>query len=67
MFCACGRSSDQPFCDGSHKGTGISPKSFVAEDDGHAFLCQCKQTADAPFCDGTHSKFDNDQVGTEVA
>ncbi|SET74421.1 Iron-binding zinc finger CDGSH type [Marinobacter segnicrescens] len=21
MFCACGRSNDQPFCDGSHKGT----------------------------------------------
>ncbi|WP_245742752.1 CDGSH iron-sulfur domain-containing protein [Marinobacter segnicrescens] len=45
--------------------TGLSPKSFVAEDDGHAFLCQCKHTGDAPYCDGTHEQFDKDQVGTE--
>ncbi|MEW8561063.1 MAG: CDGSH iron-sulfur domain-containing protein, partial [Candidatus Thiodiazotropha sp.] len=24
-WCACGRSSNQPFCDGSHQGTGIEP------------------------------------------
>ena len=29
-WCACGRSSDQPFCDGSHKGTGLTPQKFVA-------------------------------------
>ncbi len=23
-WCACGQSADQPFCDGSHKGTGES-------------------------------------------
>ena len=22
-FCVCGRSNNQPFCDGSHKGTGM--------------------------------------------
>ena len=65
MFCACGQSSNQPFCDGSHSGTGITPKPFVADDDGHAFLCQCKHTKDTPFCDGTHANFDTDQVGTE--
>ena len=31
-WCACGRSASQPFCDGSHKGTGITPLKFVAED-----------------------------------
>lgn len=65
-FCMCGRSSDQPFCDGSHAGTGIKPKMFKAEKDGDAVLCQCKQTGDAPFCDGTHKKFSNDDVGKEA-
>jgi methylamine---glutamate N-methyltransferase subunit C len=65
-FCRCGRSKDQPFCDGSHAGTGIEPKMFKADEDGEAVLCQCKQTADAPFCDGTHKNFDDDQVGKEA-
>ncbi|APX93456.1 glutamate synthase [Halomonas sp. 1513] len=64
-FCMCGRSSDQPFCDGSHSGTGITPKMFKADEDGDAFLCQCKHTQDAPFCDGTHKKFSDDEVGQE--
>ncbi|MBD3894993.1 CDGSH iron-sulfur domain-containing protein [Halomonas sp. ML-15] len=64
-FCMCGRSDDQPFCDGSHSGTGITPKMFKADKDGDAFLCQCKQTQDAPFCDGTHKQFSDDEVGRE--
>ncbi len=66
FFCACGRSKDQPFCDGSHAGTGIEPKSFKPGEDGEAFLCQCKQTANAPYCDGTHKHLDDDQVGSEA-
>jgi CDGSH-type Zn-finger protein/quercetin dioxygenase-like cupin family protein len=55
FWCACGRSANQPFCDGSHKGTGLEPKKFVAVADEEVLLCGCKQTADAPFCDGAHS------------
>jgi methylamine---glutamate N-methyltransferase subunit C len=62
-FCACGRSARQPFCDGSHKGTGIEPKKFIAAEDGVAWLCCCKHTANAPFCDGTHKQYPDDQVG----
>ena len=55
-WCACGLSSNQPYCDGSHRKTDIKPKQFVAEESGDAFLCMCKQTKNPPYCDGTHAK-----------
>lgn len=64
-FCVCGRSNSQPFCDGSHKGTGFSPKAFTAERSGEAYLCACKHTGNAPYCDGTHKQFSAEQVGNE--
>ena len=56
FWCACGRSAKQPFCDGSHKGTGFSPKLFVAQADKSVWLCGCKQTGTQPYCDGTHNR-----------
>ena len=53
-WCACGHSKAQPYCDGSHKDSGLSPKIFVAEKDATVYLCGCKATANAPFCDGKH-------------
>lgn len=53
-WCACGRSKNQPFCDGSHAGTGIRPVKFNVDTASDAWLCMCKQTGDAPYCDGTH-------------
>ena len=41
-WCACGRSANQPFCDGSHKAVGMAPKPFTAEKTGTAYLCGCK-------------------------
>jgi glutamate synthase domain-containing protein 2 len=64
-FCMCGRSSNQPFCDGSHAGTDFKPKAFTAEDSGDAYLCQCKHSANLPFCDGTHKQFDDQIIGKE--
>lgn len=66
FFCMCGRSDKQPFCDGSHSGTGITPRKFVAEESTDAFLCRCKHTDNAPYCDGTHKRFGADDVGKEV-
>ena len=54
-WCACGRSETQPFCDGSHQGTGIELFAFTAEKSETVYLCGCKQTANKPFCDGTHN------------
>ncbi len=55
-WCACGRSSNQPFCDGSHKPTTITPIAFKANETVEKHLCRCKQTSNAPYCDGTHAK-----------
>ena len=56
FWCACGKSSKQPFCDGSHKGSEFSPVKWTAEEDGKKFFCACKQTDGQPFCDGSHKK-----------
>jgi CDGSH iron-sulfur domain-containing protein 3 len=53
-WCACGRSANQPFCDGSHKAVGMAPKAFTAEKTGTAWLCGCKHSKNAPYCDGSH-------------
>ena len=53
-WCACGRSASQPFCDGSHAGTGLSPMAFTVDEERRFALCQCKRTENSPWCDGTH-------------
>ncbi len=54
FWCACGQSKNQPFCDGSHKGTDFAPVKWQAEQSGTKWFCACKQTAGQPFCDGSH-------------
>ena len=53
-WCSCGRSQNQPFCDGSHKGTEFTPMKFVLEKKKKLSLCQCKRTQKPPYCDQTH-------------
>ncbi|MCF8261310.1 MAG: CDGSH iron-sulfur domain-containing protein [Melioribacteraceae bacterium] len=55
-WCACGQSSNQPFCDGSHKGSEFSPVIEEIKESKTVAWCGCKNSANAPFCDGTHSK-----------
>jgi CDGSH-type Zn-finger protein len=55
FWCACGRSQQQPFCDGSHKGTTIVPMPYTAEKSGEVWFCGCKATQGQPLCDGTHN------------
>jgi CDGSH-type Zn-finger protein len=55
-WCACGRSQNQPFCDGSHKETSFTPVTFTRDDAKKVALCVCKQTRTPPYCDGTHKR-----------
>ena len=54
VWCACGQSANQPFCDGSHKETEFRPTVFEADKDDHVAWCGCKRTGNKPFCDGSH-------------
>ncbi|QTN33371.1 CDGSH iron-sulfur domain-containing protein [Akkermansiaceae bacterium] len=54
FWCACGKTSHTPFCDGSHKGSGIQPRKFEVAEKSALSLCQCKATKNPPFCDGSH-------------
>ena len=53
-WCACGLSKGQPFCDGSHKGTGLGPKKVTVEAAGNVAWCMCKHSGNGAFCDGSH-------------
>jgi CDGSH-type Zn-finger protein len=56
FWCACGRSKGQPFCDGSHKGTGFAPLKTEIKEAKTVAWCGCKHMKNAPFCDGSHAK-----------
>jgi len=55
-WCACGRSKNQPFCDGSHEGSDFMPVQLLIGEKQTVVLCQCKHTANPPFCDGSHEQ-----------
>ena len=71
-WCTCGKSQNQPFCDGAHVeyskevGVEFTPLAWTAEEDGEKYFCACKQTATAPFCDGAHTKLPADEPVEEA-
>lgn len=66
-WCACGLSDNQPYCDGSHRTTDITPKKFVAEASEDSYLCLCKHSQNAPYCDGTHAKLKMEEDASGAA
>lgn len=57
-WCACGRSQNQPYCDGSHQGTGFEPVEYTPDRTRKIMLCGCKATKHPPICDGAHNLLD---------
>lgn len=63
-WCSCGKSKNQPFCDGSHTGSEFEPLAFKAEQQS-SWLCLCKHSNNPPFCDGSHANLDDNQADEE--
>jgi len=54
-WCSCGLSDNQPFCNGTHKGSGFKPVVFEATEDKDVNFCTCKATNnEMGYCDGSH-------------
>jgi CDGSH iron-sulfur domain-containing protein 3 len=59
LWCACGRSANQPWCDGSHAGTTFTPVKFTIKPrrtPETVWLCGCRHSRSKPFCDGSHNR-----------
>ncbi|MGC6487680.1 MAG: CDGSH iron-sulfur domain-containing protein [Planctomycetota bacterium] len=55
-WCSCGKSANQPFCDGNHKGTGMTPVIEELTEARKVAWCGCKHSNNGAFCDGAHAK-----------
>jgi len=66
FICACGRSKDGIFCDGSHEGTNCTPLKVQVQESKAYFICMCKTSAGFPFCDGTHKKYSAEDIGKNI-
>lgn len=55
-ICTCEKSGNFPYCDGSHRGTGLSPQIITADADKTLHVCACGKSNNKPNCDGSHAK-----------
>ncbi len=55
-YCTCGLSSNQPFCDGQHKGSSFTPEIVEFDSTKKVAFCGCRKSGNGAFCDGSHAK-----------
>lgn len=65
-WCSCGESKAQPFCDGSHKGTGFAPVAYTATKDGPVYFCGCKHSGNGVLCDGSHKSLPTEPATSDA-
>jgi len=67
LWCSCGRSASQPWCDGAHRGSGFEPIGFVAPISALFYLCGCKRSDNKPYCFGNCRGLGRGRAGEEEA
>lgn len=70
FWCSCGLSKQQPWCDGSHVGTGFEPLAFIALISEEFYMCGCKNSDNKPYCFGNcrgHHKRVREEARTKAA
>jgi CDGSH iron-sulfur domain-containing protein 3 len=53
-WCQCGHTKTVPYCDGSHKGSGVAPLPFEIAEPVTSAVCNCGLTTTPPYCSGAH-------------
>ena len=66
LYCTCGLSDQQPFCNSSHNGTKHKPTFFTIEQTKKVSLCKCKLSKNPPYCDGSHKNLKIQKIENNV-
>lgn len=55
-ICCCGRTGNAPLCDGTHRGSGTTPRIVDLEVETRIAWCRCRTSGNLPMCDGSHKR-----------